>query len=76
MAHLADLFEAPNTLNLKLQGRNFTIINNYDSFNDFMAKLQLWSERVRVRYFTSFPHLGSTVKVLKMISTKALNLIS
>jgi hypothetical protein len=62
MAYLADLFEGPNTLNLKLQGRSYTIINNYDSFNDFMAKLHLRNERVPVRDFTSFPQLDDAVK--------------
>jgi hypothetical protein len=42
LANLADIFEALNILNLKLQGTNTTIIAHYDIIQAFTGKLQLW----------------------------------
>jgi hypothetical protein len=41
LAYLADIFEALNTLNLKLQGTNATIIVHYDIIQAFRGKFQL-----------------------------------
>jgi hypothetical protein len=61
LAYLADILEALNTMDLKLQGRNITIISHYDSLQPFMAR-QLWNQQVHVRICTTFPQLDEAVK--------------
>nr|CAI5821899.1 unnamed protein product [Callosobruchus analis] len=39
LAYLADIFEFLNNLNLKLQGKNTTILASYDNIQGFLAKL-------------------------------------
>ncbi|CAH1958331.1 unnamed protein product [Acanthoscelides obtectus] len=43
LGYLTDIFDSLNELNLKLQGRNNTIISNYDYIQAFISKLQLSS---------------------------------
>ena len=41
LAYLENIFEVLNNVNLKLQGKNINIIRHHDTFQDFMAKLDL-----------------------------------
>ncbi|KAL1241411.1 Uncharacterized protein TSPI_10600 [Trichinella spiralis] len=42
LAYLADIFEALNSLNLKLQGANANVMAHYDIVQSFTAKISLW----------------------------------
>ncbi|KRZ61862.1 Zinc finger BED domain-containing protein 5 [Trichinella nativa] len=46
LAYLADIFEALNSLNLKLQGANANIMAHYDIVQSFIAKISLWLKQV------------------------------
>lgn len=46
LAYLADIFEALNTLNLKLQGPQTTILEHSDAIKTFIDKLTLWERKV------------------------------
>ena len=46
LAYLADIFEALNILNKKLQRRGSNVIVHTDVISAFMAKLQLWGKRL------------------------------
>nr|CAI5824793.1 unnamed protein product [Callosobruchus analis] len=68
LAYLADIFEILNNLNLKLQGKNTTIVADY--IQGFLAKLHLWSSRVSSPNIASLTRLneyltGTTNIVLK-----------
>lgn len=62
LAYLADIFEFLNNLNIKLQGRNTTILANYDHIQGFIAKLQLWTSRVSSGNMASFTRLDEGLK--------------
>jgi hypothetical protein len=62
LAYLADIFEALNTLNLKLQGTNSTITAHYDIIQAFTGKLQLWIQRVGVKNVASISRLDKILK--------------
>ena len=57
LAYLADIFEALNQLNKKLQGPGTNIIVHSDAINAFVVKLNLWRQRAKNNYFASFHHL-------------------
>ena len=44
LAYLADIFEAINQLNKKLQGPGTNIIVHSDAINAFVVKLSLWRQ--------------------------------
>ncbi|KRZ61787.1 Protein ZBED8, partial [Trichinella nativa] len=46
LAYLADIFEALNSLNLKLQGANANVMAHYDIVQSFIAKISLWLKQV------------------------------
>ena len=46
LAYLADIFEALNELNRKLQGRDTNIISHTDNINAFISKIKLWSRKI------------------------------
>ena len=46
LAYLADIFEALNELNRKLQGRDTNIISHTDNINAFISKINLWSRKI------------------------------
>ena len=58
LAYLADIFEELNKLNLQMQGRKTTIIKHCDSVNAFIAKLSLWSKRIKEGNAVSFDRLS------------------
>lgn len=62
LAYLTDMFEALNQLNLKLQGKNGTIISNYDHIQGYISKLQLWKQKVSAENFICFSRLFETIK--------------
>ncbi|KAI6656267.1 Zinc finger protein [Oopsacas minuta] len=62
LAYLVDIFEALNTLNRKLQGRQSNIICHYDAIRAFIAKLDLWKYRILNKNTASFPHLDEALK--------------
>jgi hypothetical protein len=47
LAYLVDVFEAINSLGLKLQGRNANIIAHYDAMRAFMEKIQLFKYQLK-----------------------------
>ncbi|CAG9837657.1 unnamed protein product [Diabrotica balteata] len=62
LAYLADIFDALNELNLKLQGSNGTIISNYDYIQGFISKLQLWNQKISSENVMSFSRLFEAIK--------------
>ncbi|CAH2001829.1 unnamed protein product [Acanthoscelides obtectus] len=62
LAYLTDIFDSLDELNLKLQGRNNTIISNYDYIQGFISKLQLWNQKVSSENVISFSHLFEAIK--------------
>ena len=57
LAYLADIFEALNQLNKKLQGPETNIIVHSDAINAFVVKLNLWRQRAKNNNFASFHRL-------------------
>ena len=57
LAYLADIFEASNQLNKKLQGPGTNIIVHSDAINAFVVKLNLWRQRAKNNNFASFHRL-------------------
>ena len=57
LAYLADIFEALNQLNKKLQGPGTNIIVHSDAINAFVVKLNLWRQRAKNNNFASFHRL-------------------
>ncbi|CAG4980470.1 unnamed protein product [Parnassius apollo] len=66
LAYLTDIFDTLNELNLKLQGRNGTIISNYDYIQGFIAKLQLWNKKLSSENVISFSRLFEVIKNNKL----------
>ncbi|CAH1988365.1 unnamed protein product [Acanthoscelides obtectus] len=62
LAYLTDIFDSLNELNLKLPGRNNTIISNYDYIQGFISKLQLWNQKVSSENVISFSRLFEVIK--------------
>lgn len=58
LAYLADIYEALNELNKKMQERGSNVIMHTDAISAFMAKLQLWGKRMRDGNVTSFQRLS------------------
>ena len=57
LAYLADIFEALNQLNKKLQGPGTNITVHSDATNAFLVKLNLWRQRAKNNNFASFYRL-------------------
>ena len=57
LAYLADIFEALNQLNKKLQGPGTNTIVHSDAINAFVVKLNLWRQRAKNNDFASFHRL-------------------
>jgi len=57
LAYLADIFEAFNQLNKKLQGPGTNIIVHTDAINAFVVKLNLWRQRAKNNNCASFHRL-------------------
>lgn len=66
LAYLIDIFDVLNQLNLKLQGRNSTLISNYDHIQTFISKLQLWIHKTSSENVTSFSPLFEAIKNNKL----------
>nr|CAI5828815.1 unnamed protein product [Callosobruchus analis] len=64
---LADIFEFLNNLILKPQGRNTTILANYDHIQGFLARLKLWPSRVSSANMASFTRLDESLKTQALI---------
>ncbi|KRX26755.1 Zinc finger BED domain-containing protein 5 [Trichinella nelsoni] len=58
LAYLADIFEALNSLNLKLQGANANVMTHYDIVQSFMTKISLWLKQVERGNLTWFSRLN------------------
>ena len=54
LAYLADMFEALNILNKKMQGPGSNIIVQTDVINTFVAKLNFWIQRAKNDNFVYF----------------------
>ena len=62
LAHLVDIFESLNRINLLLQGKNINRINDYDVIRAFTAKLELCCRRVFKGEAASSPNLDVALK--------------
>ncbi|XP_003370948.1 zinc finger protein [Trichinella spiralis] len=58
LAYLADIFEALNLLDLKLQGANANVMAHYDIVQSFIAKISLWLKQVERGNLTWFSRLN------------------
>ena len=58
LAYLADIFEALNELNKKLQGPGTNIIVHSDAIKAFVVNLNLWRQRAKNNNFASFHRLA------------------
>ena len=67
LAYLADIFEALNQLNKKLQGPGTNVIVHSDAINAFVVKINLWRQRAKNNNFASFHCL---TEITEMISLK------
>ena len=54
LAYLADIFAKLNELNIKLQGRDQTILNLYDKVDGFLEKAALWKRLCAKGDFSCF----------------------
>ena len=61
LAYLVDIFQALNTLNLQLEGKNINIIMHHDIVRSFMSKLDLWQNRIEQGNPASFCNLDSAL---------------
>ena len=59
LTYLVDIFQALNALNLQLQRKNIDIIMHHDIVRSFMAKLDLWQNRIEQGNPASFCNLDS-----------------
>ena len=57
VAHLADIFNKLNELNLSLQGRNSNILFSHDKIEAFKKKLNIWTTKVSKKNLDKFPTL-------------------
>ncbi|XP_064078519.1 SCAN domain-containing protein 3-like [Macrobrachium nipponense] len=57
LAYLADIFDQLNKFNLKLQGKDTTIIRFVDTLRAFVAKMKNWSRKVSSGNFAMFEKL-------------------
>ncbi|XP_064110310.1 zinc finger BED domain-containing protein 5-like [Macrobrachium nipponense] len=57
LAYLADIFDQLNKLNLKLQGKDTTVIHFVDILCAFVAKMKNWSRKVSSGNFAVFGKL-------------------
>ncbi|XP_029636965.1 zinc finger BED domain-containing protein 5-like [Octopus sinensis] len=81
LAYLVDIFEALNTLDLKLQEKNIKIFTHHDTIRTFMAKLDLWKCHIQQGNTASFSYLDSALihgnlnsELKKQITTHLTNL--
>ncbi|XP_071527805.1 zinc finger BED domain-containing protein 5-like [Panulirus ornatus] len=68
LAYLADVYQVLNDLNLKLQGKDTTMVGLCDAIITFIGKLQLW--RFGIQNTTCSPRLDEVVKEKKYFSDK------
>ncbi len=54
LAYLADIFDQLNKLNLKLQGKDTTVIHFVDTLRVFVAKIKNWTSKVSLGNFAMF----------------------
>ena len=54
LAYLADIFDQLNKLNLKLQGKDTTVIHFVDTLRAFVAKIKNWTSKVSSGNFAMF----------------------
>nr|CAI5845605.1 unnamed protein product [Callosobruchus analis] len=62
LAYSTDILSTLNELNLKLQSQNCTIINKYDYMQGFIAKLQLWNQKLSSEDVVSFSWLFEAIQ--------------
>ncbi len=61
LAYLADIFEQPNRLNLKLQGKERNVFHLMDYLCGFFAKLQNWERKVGARNVAMLENLSAVL---------------
>lgn len=61
-AYLKDTFSSLHHLNVKMQGKNVTVIDVRDKIQGFQEKLDPWSRRVQKGIYKNFPTIdGSNI---------------
>ena len=63
LAYMVDIFDHLNKLNLKMQGKNITIIQFKDTLKAFMSNLDNWKRKVRMGNVAMFEELSLILKV-------------
>src|SRR6218665_1178598 len=59
LSFLVDIFEAVNTINLALQGKEITVFHCHDKMKAFKMKLELWLAKLQRKNFSPFPQLNT-----------------
>ena len=60
---MVNIFDQLNGLNLKMQGKNTSIIQYKDTLKAFMSKLDNWKRKVSTNNVAMFEELSSILKV-------------
>lgn len=72
VAHLSDMFQKLNELNLQMQGINTHLPHLADKITSFTRKLEMWEQRVKEGNIDSFENLKSFTEVNKLQNTMIL----
>ena len=62
LAYLTDIFDHFNTVNLKMQGRDSTVIECVSATNSFCGHLQLWQKKLKRGETDMFPQMHEIVE--------------
>ena len=62
LAYLTDIFDQFNTVNLKLQGRDSTVIDCMSAMDSFCGRLQLWKKKLKRGETDMFPQVGEVLE--------------
>uniref|UniRef100_H2L9V8 DUF4371 domain-containing protein n=1 Tax=Oryzias latipes TaxID=8090 RepID=H2L9V8_ORYLA len=57
LCYLADIFRKLSELNMSLQGKDTSILNQYDKVGGFLKKAEMWKRACDQEDFTCFPQL-------------------
>ena len=71
---LAAMTTHDNELKLCLQGPGKTVINQYETWKDFVSKLDVYKHDVQTAIFCYFKHLKNLSFIVKLIPLKLMNI--
>ena len=70
LAYLADIFAELNELNIKLQGKDRTILNLFGKVDGFVEKAALWKRLCAQGDFSCFPQFDAFMSSEQLSQTK------